>query len=120
MSCDFVLFPFRPPSPVSVSSSQVSTLAGFLGPGYQDGDIDSAQFQAPSSICTDFDNGVLISDSRNHVIRKISSGVSIHADISLRLSSSSFSLFSIRSEDIRSFFSFLLSLYVGRREQFER
>lgn len=48
----------------------VSTVAGGLGPGFDDGDISVATFQSPWDIVIDQDGNLLISDSGNHSIRK--------------------------------------------------
>lgn len=50
----------------------VSTLTGTPEAGYRDGSVDSAQFNAISGLWLLPDGGLLISDSWNHRIRKLS------------------------------------------------
>ncbi len=57
-----------------LSAGSVSTLAG-LGSGYQNGALGSAKFNDPEGIAVDRQNNVYVSDSGNHVIRKISGGM---------------------------------------------
>lgn len=50
----------------------VSTLAGSAGhPGYADGTGTAALFDTPRGIATGYDGSIYVSDSGNHVIRKI-------------------------------------------------
>jgi hypothetical protein len=43
--------------------------------GYQDGDIGIARLNSPSSIAVAEDGGILISDTNNHCIRRLSPGL---------------------------------------------
>ena len=50
----------------------VSTLSGTIGPGYRDGSADSAEYNQISGLWLQPDGSLLISDSWNHRIRKLS------------------------------------------------
>eukprot|EP00818_Percolomonas_sp_WS_P008269 CAMPEP_0117445516 /NCGR_PEP_ID=MMETSP0759-20121206/5838_1 /TAXON_ID=63605 /ORGANISM="Percolomonas cosmopolitus, Strain WS" /LENGTH=1526 /DNA_ID=CAMNT_0005237699 /DNA_START=179 /DNA_END=4759 /DNA_ORIENTATION=+ len=53
------------------SSNKVLTVAGSVE-GYKDGPSREAQFRRPSALQIDFDGGVLVCDTKNNSIRKIS------------------------------------------------
>jgi ATP-dependent protease HslVU (ClpYQ) peptidase subunit len=63
----FLLFAFS-----SVFAQQVTTFAGFNFSGYQDGPLQTAQFNAPDAACFDTDGNMYVVDRFNHKIRKIS------------------------------------------------
>ncbi len=50
---------------------EVITLAGTGEPGYMDGSLLEAQFQAPEGIEVDQEGNILVADTGNHSIRKI-------------------------------------------------
>ncbi|MBN2773592.1 MAG: T9SS type A sorting domain-containing protein, partial [Prolixibacteraceae bacterium] len=50
----------------------VTTIAGEIS-GFYDGSVEFAQFRGPADIAIDKDGNILVCDSRNHRIRKISS-----------------------------------------------
>ncbi len=56
---------------VDLKSKEVTTLAGNGKPGYQDGDLGSAQFNHPWGICIDPKGALYVTDRKNHCIRKI-------------------------------------------------
>jgi hypothetical protein len=51
----------------------VSTLAGTGEMGHRDGEGAVAQFSMPSSVAVDGDGSIIVADTRNHRIRKITS-----------------------------------------------
>eukprot|EP00959_Pyramimonas_sp_CCMP1952_P345757 7241121-Pyramimonas_sp.AAC.1 len=53
-------------------SATVSTLAGTSEDGYQDGEGNAAQFTDPWGVAVDGDGNVIVADTCNHRIRKIS------------------------------------------------
>ena len=56
----------------SVSVTQDVTLAGTGKPGHVDGPADSATFNRPSALCVVSDGSILVADSGNGAIRRIS------------------------------------------------
>lgn len=54
-------------------SGDVSTVAGTGSPGHRDGPAFSAQFHTPTGIALDSDEQLLVSDTRNGALRRISS-----------------------------------------------
>ncbi|MBP6126718.1 NHL repeat-containing protein [Flavobacterium sp.] len=54
------------------TAQQVTTFAGFNFSGYQDGPLQTAQFNAPDAACFDTDGNMYVADRFNHKIRKIS------------------------------------------------
>jgi sugar lactone lactonase YvrE len=52
-------------------NGQVTTVAGTVAPGYQDGAVASAQFNAPQSVAVDAQGNLYVADTRNAVIRRI-------------------------------------------------
>jgi DNA-binding beta-propeller fold protein YncE len=50
---------------------QVSTLAGTVGQGYRDGEGTVALFSEPCGVAVDGDGSILVADSLNNCIRKI-------------------------------------------------
>lgn len=54
------------------TAQQVTTFAGFNGYGYVDGDVSTAQFNAPDAACFDTAGNMYVADRFNHKIRKIS------------------------------------------------
>lgn len=53
------------------SDGQVITVAGSGEPGYRDGLREEAQFQWPTGVSVDIEGNLIVSDSKNHRIRKI-------------------------------------------------
>jgi sugar lactone lactonase YvrE len=60
-----------------VSDGQVSTLAGSGAAGFQDGPAAEAQFDGPLDVAVDSSGSVLVADTYNDRIRKISSDGSV-------------------------------------------
>ena len=58
---------------VDLEKGKVTTWAGALVEGFENGPSTQAKFKSPVAIAIDVDNGVLVADQKNHVIRKISS-----------------------------------------------
>eukprot|EP00959_Pyramimonas_sp_CCMP1952_P210492 4404927-Pyramimonas_sp.AAC.1 len=54
------------------SSTVVSTLAGTGEKGDRDGEGNAAQFNDPSGVAVDGDGNVIVADTHNHRIRKVS------------------------------------------------
>lgn len=54
------------------TAQQVTTFAGFNFSGYQDGPLQTAQFNAPDAACFDTAGNMYVADRFNHKIRKIS------------------------------------------------
>jgi len=59
---------------VNPINNEVTTLLGGNAEGYQDGDYASARFSSFGDIALDDAGNIYVSDSGNHVIRKISGG----------------------------------------------
>lgn len=59
------------PTAVGLEDVQVDTLAGD-SPGYADGPAWKARFCGPNALALDRDGSLLVSDSRNHRIRRVS------------------------------------------------
>ncbi|PID52759.1 MAG: hypothetical protein CR972_00175 [Candidatus Moraniibacteriota bacterium] len=53
------------------TTEQISTYIGSAGPGYQDGPVASAQVYYPSSMTTDGNGNIYLTEHRGHRIRKI-------------------------------------------------
>jgi streptogramin lyase len=53
------------------ATGQVSTLAGDAGVGFADGPAEKAKFNTPTGLALDGDGNVLVADTGNHRIRKI-------------------------------------------------
>ena len=49
----------------------VSTLAGSWARGAADGDAAAASFNWPRGVALDVQGGVLVADTRNHLVRRI-------------------------------------------------
>ncbi|TMU50379.1 IPT/TIG domain-containing protein [Flagellimonas algicola] len=58
---------------IDQKSGMVTTLAGSVEAGYEDGDRDRVKFRTPSSIAIGKDGTVFISDSENNCIRQMDS-----------------------------------------------
>lgn len=56
----------------SVAESALKRFSGNGSPGYEDGDVGSAQFNKPRSFAIDLRGNVYVADRVNQVIRKIS------------------------------------------------
>ena len=54
------------------TAQQVTTFAGFVGDGYQDGPIATAKFDGPYGACFDTVGNMYVADTFNNKIRKIS------------------------------------------------
>jgi hypothetical protein len=50
---------------------QVSTLAGSDDEGFQDGQGNLAEFNAPTSVAIDCDGNIIVADNGNHSVRKV-------------------------------------------------
>lgn len=57
-----------------VSYTQVSTLAGTVVQGHQNGLLAEATFNLPNGIAVDKDNSIYVADTNNNVIRKLTPG----------------------------------------------
>lgn len=53
-------------------NGQVTTLAGAKGPGYADGEANAAMFDTPCGIAVAPDGSVIVADTGNHRLRRIS------------------------------------------------
>lgn len=57
---------------IDLATGDVTTLAGYAGPGFRDGDAATARFSEPTGIALSADNRIaLVSDTTNQWIRKI-------------------------------------------------
>ena len=56
---------------VTTPGAVVSTIAGLGTPGITEGTPAVAQFDSPSSICVNLDGNLILTDTDNHVIRRI-------------------------------------------------
>jgi sugar lactone lactonase YvrE len=55
-------------------AGQVTTIAGATGPGYADGDASNALFDTPCAIVVTVDGALIVADTGNNRLRKISQG----------------------------------------------
>ena len=58
-------------APTGLAELRVTTIAGSTNGGWQDASGDRAQFDGPAGIAVAPDGSVLVSDSRNHRIRRV-------------------------------------------------
>lgn len=58
---------------INTTTGEVSTLAGNLDSGWNDGEGANAQFRSPTGIAVDGNGNVYVADAENHLLRKISS-----------------------------------------------
>ena len=57
--------------PLFSTAQQVTTFAGFVFSGYQDGPLATAKFDGPNAACFDATGNMYVADTFNNEIRKI-------------------------------------------------